>query len=88
MTALNLKPVYERLSKDRLIKLLRYILRVQGMELRRLDYNAAARELGVKRPQIARDCQKLREAQLIIIEGDKMRIAPDVVIDVERKAEA
>ena len=78
--ALNLKPVYERLNKDRVIQLLRYILRVQGVELRRLDYNKAAQALGVLRPQIARDCQKLREAQLIIVEGDKMRISPDVVI--------
>lgn len=79
LQVINLKPVYERLSKDRLVLLLKHILKVQGTELKRLNYPAAAKELGVFRAQIARDCRALEKAKLIIIEGDKLRIAPDVV---------
>jgi hypothetical protein len=81
MQQLNLKPIYERLSKDRLILLLRYIFKVQGLELKRLDYNAAAREFNLTRAQIARDVTTLRKADLIIIEGDKLRLNSDIVIE-------
>lgn len=81
MQAINLKPVFERLSKDRKIKLLRYILRVQGTELRRLDYLAAAKELGVERPQIARDVRELEKAGLLIIKNGELQLVSDIVHD-------
>lgn len=76
---IKLQPVYERLNKDRLIKLLQYILKVQGAELKRLDFTAAAKELNISRAQLARDCQTLERAQLIKVVNGEMQLSPDII---------
>lgn len=78
---IKLKTVYERLNKDRLIQLLQYILKVQGMQLRRLDFTAAAKELNATRAQIARDCQALEKSGLIIISNGELCLADDTVCE-------
>ena len=79
MSQIKLKLVYERLNKDRLIKLLQYILKTQGAELKRLDFPAASRSLGINRAQLARDCQALERVQLIRIESGKLCLSPDII---------
>lgn len=79
MQTINLKPVFERLSKDRLVSLLKYILKVQGAEMKRLNYPAAAKELGVERPQIARDVRALEKVGLLIVKDGELSLAPDIV---------
>lgn len=79
MQKIKLATVYKRLNKDRLIKLLQYIWKVQGAEMKRLDYTAAANELGISRAQLARDCQTLERAELIIISNGQLRLASDII---------
>lgn len=79
MQKIKLAIVYKRLNKDRLIKLLQYIWKVQGIEMRRLDYGAAAKELGISRAQLARDCQSLERSELIKISNGQLRLAPDLI---------
>lgn len=81
MPKIKLQPVYERLNKDRLIKLLQYILKVQGAELKRLDFSAAASVLNISRAQLARDCQALAKVQLIKIDNGKLCLSPDIISD-------
>lgn len=68
------------MCEDRKISLLRYILRVQGTELKRLNYAKAAEELGVDRPQIARDVRALEKVGLLLIKNGELQLASDTVI--------
>ena len=79
MLQIKLKPVYERLNKDRLIKLLQYILKVQGAELKRLDFTQAAKVLDISRAQLARDCQTLERAELIRISNGELCLSPEIL---------
>lgn len=81
MLKIKLQPVYERLNKDRLIKLLQYILKVQGAELKRLDFTAAAKAHNISRAQLARDCQTLERAQLIKVTNGELQISPDIITE-------
>lgn len=80
MSKIKLATVYERLNKDRLIKLLQYILIVQGVELKRLDFPKAEKELGYKsRAVLSRDVQALKNAGLIIIIDGELQLVPDII---------
>lgn len=78
---IRLQTVYERLNKDRQIQLLKYILKVQGTQLRRLDFSAAAKALNASRAQIARDCQVLERTGLIVISNGELCLAEDTVCE-------
>lgn len=79
MQKIKLATVYERLNQNRLIKLLQYIWKVQGAELKRLDFNAAGKELNISRAQLSRDVQALKNAELIIITGGELQLVPDIL---------
>lgn len=80
---LNFKELNERLS-PRLAELVNYIFRVQGAELRRLDFAAAARALDTDWTGIRRLCDRLEQKGVILCEGmgddRKLRLSDDVLI--------
>lgn len=80
MQKIKLATVYERLNKDRLIRLLKYILKVQGAELKRLDFPKAEKELKYKnRAALSRDVQALERSNLIIITNGELCLVPDIL---------
>lgn len=80
MQQIQLKTVYERLNKDRLIRLLQYIFKEQGAELKRLDFPKAEKKLRYKnRATLSRDCQALERSNLIIMTNGEMQIVPDII---------
>lgn len=54
--------------------LVEYIFKVQGAELRRLDFDAAASELGVSRRTISRYVGELAGQNIIVLAGDKLKL--------------
>lgn len=77
---LNYAALNERLSQlDRRLKLVNYIFRVQGAELRRLDYGAAAKALGVDWKTVSRYCDQLADERIIAFEGDKLKLNPEII---------
>lgn len=82
MEKINLRLLYERLSYqsfDRLVELVKYIYRVQGVQLRRLNYNRAAEAIGVDRKSISRYCDSLAAKNVIVFENGGLRINPDII---------
>ncbi len=63
---------------DTLLRLTKYILEVQGTESKRLDFTAAAQTLGVDWKTIKRACDKLAKANVIIYEGDGLRLSDGI----------
>ena len=59
---------------DAAAALVDYIFRVQGAELRRLDFNAAASDIGVSRRTISRYVGKLAGQEIIVLSGDKLKL--------------
>lgn len=51
-----------------------YIYKVQGAELRRLDFDAAASDLGVSRRTISRYVGELAGNKIIVITDGKIRL--------------
>lgn len=62
--------------------LMRYIFRTQGAELKRLDYNAAAKELQIDRRTIARTVNALAAKKLLVIQDGKLMIAEAFIREV------
>lgn len=54
--------------------LIDYIFRVQGAELRRLDFDAAASEIGVSRRTVSRYVGELAGQKIIVLTGDKLKL--------------
>ena len=52
---------------------------MQGVELRRLDFNAVAAELGVGRSDLVREYKRLGELGIIITEDKKLRLDPKII---------
>lgn len=57
-----------------------YIFRVQGAELRRLDFDAAASDLGVSRRTVSRYVGELAGQNVIVIAGDKLKLNDEFII--------
>lgn len=51
-----------------------YIFKVQGAELRRLDFNAAASDLGVSRRTVSRYVGELAGNEIIVITDGKIKL--------------
>lgn len=79
---LDYEALNERLN-PKLAELVNYIFRCQGKELRRLDYSAAAEELGFTGRSgwsaIKRLCDQLADKQIIIFNGNMLRLSDDVL---------
>lgn len=54
--------------------LVRYINKIQGFSLARLDFEAAAAEIGVSARTVGRMVKKLSEDRILIIEHNMLRI--------------
>ena len=80
MFKVNLAIFNKRLTTqyDTLLRLTKYILEVQGTESRRLDFTAAAQALGVDWKTVKRSCDKLAKANVIIYEGDGLRLSEGI----------
>lgn len=80
---LDFKILNERLS-PKLAELVDYIYRVQGAELRRLDFAAAAKALHTDWTGIRRLCDRLEQKGVILCVGlgddRKLRLSDDVLI--------
>ncbi len=61
------------------VKLVKHIFRVQGGALRRLDYSAAASDLGIEWKEVKRECDKLEKRGLIIYEGNGLKLNPVII---------
>ena len=72
MSAIDTVEFFKRTSGSAL-RLVQYIFKVQGVELRRLDFNAVAAELGVGRSDLVREYKRLGELGIIITEDKKLR---------------
>ena len=79
---LNFEALNERLSPT-LAKLVNFIFRRQGAELRRLDFAAAAEALNTDWTGVRRLCDQLEAKGIIIYEGmydnKKLRLSDDVL---------
>lgn len=81
MAVLNFAALAEQLLRDdKLLELIKYIDRVQGAELRRLDYSEAAVSIGVSSKTVSRYCSELAAKGIIIFEGKQLRLSANVVI--------
>lgn len=82
MQQLNYEALNERLS-PKLADLVNYIFKCQGGELCRLDYGAAAEELGFNGRSgwtaIKRLCDQLADKHIIIFNGNMLRLSDDVL---------
>lgn len=80
---LNFKELNDRLS-PKLAELVDYIYKVQGAELRRLDFAAAAKALNTDWTGIRRLCDRLEQKGVILCVGfgddRKLRLSDDVII--------
>ena len=56
-----------------------YIFRVQGGELRRLDFDAAASDLGVSRRTVSRYVGELAGRKIIVLAGDKLKLNEEFI---------
>lgn len=73
---LSLTKVSQALLEDNVsYKLIRYINGVQQFDLRRLDFDAAAEAIGTSSRTVGRIVKKLAEKEILIVEGDKLRIS-------------
>lgn len=61
------------------VDLVKYIFRVQGGKLSRLDYAAAAKELNLEWKDVKRECDKLAKRGLIIYEGNGLKLNPAII---------
>ncbi len=78
MSAIDTVEFFKRTSGAAL-RLVQYIFKVQGVELRRLDFNAVAAELGVGRSDLVREYKRLGELGIIITEDKKLRLDPKMI---------
>ena len=71
--------VMERLKGlDPYIHLTIYILNIQGMRRKKLDYNAAAKALGVDRRSIGRYLAILAERQVLTFEDGTIKLSDEI----------
>lgn len=79
---LNYEALNELLS-PKLAELVKYIFKCQGTALCRLDYGAAAEELGFLGRSgwtaIKRLCDQLADKHIIIFDGNMLRLSDDVL---------
>lgn len=79
---LDYEALSERLSPKHL-QLVEYILKCQGADECRLDYSAAAEELGFAGRSgwtaIKRLCDQLADRHIIIFNGNTLRLSDDVL---------
>lgn len=72
---LSLTKLSQALLEDNIAyKLIRYINDVQRFDLKRLDFEAAAEATGSSSRTVYRTVKRLAEKQILVIEGDKLRI--------------
>lgn len=78
MGKIDSKEFFKRVA-DTSFQLAKYIYKVQGTELRRLDFKAAAAELGVERSDIVSEYERLVKAGIIITENKKLRLDEKII---------
>ncbi len=77
---IDYKALNERLCvMDARAALVEYIFKVQGAELRRLDYNAAAAALLVSRKTVTRFVGQLADSKVIVIIDAKIKINGNLI---------
>lgn len=64
---------------DKRLELIKYIHRVQGAQLRRLDYCAAAKSIGVSVKTVSRYCSELATDGIIRFEGRQLQLSREIV---------
>ncbi len=80
MVQINMVELYKQaVFSPYAVKLVKYIFRVQGEKLRRLDYSAAATALGIEWKDVKRECDKLEKRGLIIYEGNGLKLNPTII---------
>lgn len=62
------------LKDDPSFLLIRYINKIQGFSLARLDFEAAAIEIGVSARTVGRMVKKLSQDKILIVERNMLRI--------------
>lgn len=78
---LSLTKISQALLEDNVsYKLIRYINSVQQFDLRRLDFDKAAEAIGTSPRTVGRTVKKLAEKEILVIEGDKLRISETMQI--------
>ena len=81
MTALSLTKIAQALLEDNVsYKLIRHIYRVQLFDLKRLDFDEAAKVVGTSSRTVGRIVKKLAEKGVLEIEGDKLRISENMQV--------
>ena len=78
MWKIDSKEFFRRIA-DTAFQLVKYIYRVQGLELRRLDFKAAAAELGVERADIVTEYERLCKVGIIITKDKKLRLDEKII---------
>ena len=77
---IDYKALNERLCvMDARAALVEYIFKVQGAELRRLDYNAAAAALLVSRKTVTRFVGQLADSKVMVIIDAKIKINGNLI---------
>lgn len=64
---------------DRYSQLIIYIFDVQGARAEKLDYNAAAKSLGVDRRSIGRYISTLADRQVLNLSGGKLKLNEEIL---------
>ena len=64
---------------DRYSQLIIYIFDVQGARAEKLDYNAAAKSLGVDRRSIGRYISTLTDRQVLNLSGGKLKLNEEIL---------
>lgn len=80
MAQINMIELYKQaVYSPYAVKLVKYIFRVQGGDARRLNYSAAAAELGIDWKDVKRECDKLEKRGLITYEGNGIKLNPSII---------
>lgn len=80
MAQINMIELYKQaVYSPYAVNLVKYIFRVQGESLKRLDFSAAAAELGLEWKEVKRECDKLEKHGLIIYEGNGLKLNPAII---------
>lgn len=80
MKQLNCAALNDRISQiDKRMELVNYIFEVQGADLRRLNYKAAANALGVSARTISRYVDELGAKQILTFEDKKLKLNDDIL---------
>ncbi len=83
MTALNFAALAQRLLIDsKQLELVNYIFDVQGATLRRLDYRAAAKALGIDKGTVSKYVDILADKKVILLRENELKLNDEILKEV------